>query len=147
MKTGNQPYYTNTQIQYSAKTGEETVKVDAKLEKSVLSKLQGARDGRISQADALDIAKDIADGGRYGAGEKGILKALWAARDDRKTVTIGGQRIRITDPGEKAFTHSMLSFWGQLGAKASNDVKSAQQALPAKTQTAIQQFANQQIGN
>lgn len=146
MKTGNQPYYTNTKIQFSAKSGEETVKVDAKLEQSVLAKLQGARDGRISQADALDIARDIADGGRYGAGEKGILKALWAARDDRKTVTIGGQRIRITDPGEKAFTHAMLSFWGQLGAKASADVKSAEQTLPAKTQSAIQQFAAQQIG-
>lgn len=146
MKTkANQNYYAQSQIQYAAKTGVENVKVDSALKDSVLSKVQGARDGRISQADALAIAKDIADGGRYGVGEKAILKALWAARDDRKTVTIDGQRIRITNPGEAAFTHSMLSFWGQLGAKASQDVKGAQQSLPVRTQTAVQQFA-QQIG-
>lgn len=148
MKTGNQNYYANAQIQYSAKTGTENVKVDAKLKDSVLSKLQGARDGRISQADALAIAKDIADGGRYGAGEKAILKALWAARDDRKSVKIDGQQIRITDPGEAAFTHAMLSLWGQLGAKAKAakaDVAAAQQSLPKTTQQAVQQFA-QQIG-
>lgn len=143
MKTNNnqQNYYAQTQIQYSAKSGPENVKVDAKLKDSVLDKLTGARDGRISQQDALDIAKDIQDGGRYGVGEKAVLKALWSARDDRKTVTIGGQRVRITNPGEKAFTHSMLSFWGQLGAKASADAKTAQQELPKNTQSAIKDFA------
>jgi hypothetical protein len=116
--------------------GESRHRVDRDLAKTVLDAQAGQGDGRIGMGDLASIAAKITDGGRYGAGEKAIVRALLAATDDRAKVEINGQRIRITDPAEKEFVHQMFSFFGKLGAKAKqSDVQQAGQAL--------QQFAQQ----
>lgn len=142
MKTKGTSYYQQVQIQTSAKEGPQSQQVDRKLADLVKSKLSGPRDGRISTADALEIANAVADGGKYGKGEQALVKMLWRATDDRFKVSIDGQRVRITDPGEKALLHELRSFFGTLGAKAAKD-STVQTKAMKNAQAALNDFAAQ----
>lgn len=141
MKTTNKSYYQTVSIQTSASEGPKKVKVDRALADLIKSKTAGQGDGTISKADALVIANAIADGGKYAGGEKPLARMMMKASDDRFTVKLDGQTIRLTDKAEAGFKHELFSFFGKLGAKAkanNAEIKTAQQAL--------QQFTNQQVG-
>lgn len=131
-------YYKSVEIQYSAAEGPQSFQVDAKLAESIIDKVKGRRDGRLSNEDSAQLVQEFRDGGKYGAGEKPLARALLAARDDRNIVTIDGYRMRMPDQAETTFTSGMQKFWGELGAKA-------KQSGVSNTQQAVQGFASQQI--
>ena len=111
-------------------------KVDRELKEAVINGQSGQGDGRLGVGDLGNILQKIVDGGKYGSGEKAIVRALLAATDDRARVEIDGVRIRITDPAEKEFVHKVFSFFGGLaGRPKASDVQQAGQAA--------QQFAQQ----
>lgn len=131
--TKNQSYYQMIDIQMSAGEGAKPVKVDRDLANQIMD---AAKVGNtISVADAAAIGKAVADGGKYGSGEKPLVRALYRARDDRFNVQIGGQKIRITDAGEQAFTQSMAKVFGSMGGKtaARNAAAAAAEAGASKT--------------
>ena len=134
------PYYVNIQLQRNAEDGPQEVQVDRKLKNAIMRGVepQGGGGRQISMKELSPIAKNIVDGGRYGAGEKELVRALLDATDDRQTVKINGVRIRITDPAEIAFVHSMNQFFGSLGGKA------AAKNMDGKTAFAVIQAYAQQ---
>jgi hypothetical protein len=136
-KITNRSYYQMMSIQTSADEGAKRHKVDRELAEAVLGAMAGQGDGRIALADLADIAQKVSDGGRYGAGEKALVRALYRATDDRYSVEINGQKVRITDPAEVQFVHQMQSFFGKLGAKAKD------RAQLADVGQALNQFAQQ----
>lgn len=115
--TSTGSYYLQISAQYSAAKGPRRIRVDRELAEAVLEALDSG--GRISSPEVMkQIMPKLTDGGRYGDGEAVLARLLLSACDDRKTVKLGNQRVRITDKAEVMLKSELSSFWGRLGAKA-----------------------------
>jgi hypothetical protein len=129
-------YFVRANVQTSAGKGAQPLKVDRELAKAIMRatedrgtwKTAGDRSShQINASEMQRIIKKVVDGGKYGEGEAVLVKMLFAACDDRKSVKLNGTKIELTDPsktgtnhtGNAEYTvkHEMAKFWGGLGAK------------------------------
>jgi|GEM_PF-2061628 len=115
-------YYTDAKIQMSSSDGEQGVKdVDAKLKDAILAATKRQGDGRITTQDMKAILKTVTDGplgmAAYSKGEAPLVRMLLAACDDRKNVTLDGQKIRVQDGAEKLIQTELPKFWGSIGGR------------------------------
>ncbi|MBX7102046.1 MAG: hypothetical protein K1X89_30305 [Myxococcaceae bacterium] len=138
-KKGNS-YYVRADVQTSAAGGPKSMKVDRELAEAITRatedrgtwKSAGDRASReINSTEMQRILKKVVDGGRYGEGEAVLVRMLFAATDDRKSVKLNGRKIELTGPvdthpgsrtshganAESTVKHEMHKFWGTLGAK------------------------------
>ena len=147
----SKPYYVDIQLQMSAAEGPKTVRVDRKLKNAIMESRepQGGGGVQTSMKELSRIVKNIVDGNRYGAGEKALVRALFRATDDRYDVRINGKQIRITDPAEVSFVHSMHVFFGGLskgGGIKNMSGQTAVQLVQSFAQAQQSGGAAQQIG-
>jgi hypothetical protein len=148
--SASKPYYVNVQLQMSAEEGEKTVKVDRKLKNAIMDAIepQGGGGRQTSVKELSRIVKNIVDGNRYGEGEKALVRALFRATDDRYDVKINGVKVRITDPAEVSFIHSMHVFFGGLskGGLKNMSGQTATQLIQSFAQSQQSGGAAQQAG-